>query len=284
MSYPITKAVNKGAYESPFSGTGIEFDPLGIEPDRMGLVIHETGYNPCNSDWNFPSVLSPFWRIYHNRQRAHCVVFGEEYFELTPDRIVLIPDHQVFHCLGQQPVPSFWIHFGFNQKPAPHQALPICLEPADAEMCLIQTMSDLILADGMRPSNRIYSLSLALLHVVLTRSEIHWKPPLPDQLLKLTRFIEANLRRKLPNQLLARRAGVSIAVLYRLFHSHLDTSPANYVNEIRISYASRLLSQAELSIDNIAETAGFPNRAYFSRVFKQVSGMSPAAFRNLHKK
>lgn len=275
--------VNKGAYESPFSGTGIPFDPLGIVPPRSGLVIHETGYNPRNADWNFPSVLSPFWRVYYNAERAHCVVFGEEYFELTPDRIILIPDHQVFHCLGQQPVPSFWIHFSFNRKPSPRQSVPICLEPAEAEMCLIETISALINAEGLEPTHRVHSLSLALLHVVLTRPEMHWKPPLPEQLVQLTGFIEANLHRRLPNALLARQAGVSIAGLHRLFQSHLATSPASYVNQVRVRSASRLLNQPDLSIDTIAERTGFPNRSYFSRVFKSVSGMSPAAYRDFQR-
>jgi len=36
------------------------------------------------------------------------------------------------------------------------------------------------------------------------------------------------------------------------------------------------------SLDEIADKTGFPNRAYLSRVFKRVTGESPAHFRHDH--
>lgn len=64
MSNPVTLKNRIGAYEQPFSGVGLEFDPLGIEADRSGIILHEAGHHPENDNWNFPSVFSPFWRLY----------------------------------------------------------------------------------------------------------------------------------------------------------------------------------------------------------------------------
>jgi transcriptional regulator GlxA family with amidase domain len=55
------------------------------------------------------------------------------------------------------------------------------------------------------------------------------------------------------------------------------------VTERRIREAARLLLQSDLTIEAIAETTGFPNRAYFSRVFAQVAGEAPAGFRRQHR-
>ncbi|MCF7675802.1 MAG: hypothetical protein K9N23_06395 [Akkermansiaceae bacterium] len=113
MSYSTRGHTSKGAYDQPFSGVGVEFDPLGAPPDRTGVTLHESDYLPDNTDWNFPSVFSPFWRLVHNRRRGHCVLFGDEMTELTHDRLLLIPPRQPFHCLGQNPVPACWLTLNF---------------------------------------------------------------------------------------------------------------------------------------------------------------------------
>ncbi len=50
---------------------------------------------------------------------------------------------------------------------------------------------------------------------------------------------------------------------------------------IRIRHASRLLTSTSLSIQEIAGRCGFPNANHFSRVFKEVTGTTPRAYRNL---
>ncbi|VGO19195.1 helix-turn-helix domain-containing protein [Pontiella sulfatireligans] len=278
MSNSVKIIPRPGAYEHPFSGLGLEFDPLGVQADRTGLVLHETGYDRANSHWNFPSVLSPFWRVYYNAERSHCIVFGDAFYELGPDHIVLIPDHQLFHCLGQRPTPAFWVHFSFDQKPASDQPIPILLKPGKAELGLINSIRPLMQENSV-PAERIRRLSLALLNVLVSRPEIRWRPALPVQLTMLIRHIDENAGRKIPNEELAKLAGISVEGIYRMFRNHLGASPTNYISQIRIRKASHLLKQNEYGIDEIAELTGFPNRAYFSRVFKQITGMSPGSYR-----
>lgn len=279
MSYSAKKDKINSAYSYPFTGSGIAFDPIGVQADRSGIVLHETGYKCASCDWNFPSVLSSFWRVYYDLDRGHSVQFDESVYELGPDHIVLIPDHQLFHCHGPVPTRSFWMHFSFDHNPAADQRLPILLKPDLAERSLIESMSALI-QTATPATLRIQRLSMALIHVLLSRPEISWRPALPDQLNKIIRYIEAHADRKIPNNELARQAGISVEGVYRLFRTHLDTSPAHYVNQIRIRNASHLLAQHDYSIDEVAEFTGFPNRAYFSRIFKQITDMTPAAFRD----
>ena len=114
----------------------------------------------------------------------------------------------------------------------------------------------------------------------LARSGIRWKPPLPENLERLRRHIQANLLGDLRNPTLAKTAAISVPSLSRLFRNFLGRSPAHYVTEIRVREAARLLLESNLNIDKVAEKTGFPNRFYFSRVFKVVSGETPAQFRS----
>jgi AraC family transcriptional regulator, arabinose operon regulatory protein len=285
VSYSIRGHVNVGAYDQPYSGVGIEFDPLGVKPGRTGITLHESGYLPENRDWNFPNVFSPFWRLYYNSRRGHCVLFGERAVELTPRHLLLIPPHCQFHCLGANPVPTFWLAFSFTQKLHADVPVPALLNPRDTELCLIRDLKALILADkAWEPVEAIYRNSLALLQVVLSRSELRWQPPLPENLERVHRYIAENLGGSLSNPVLARMAGLSVAGFDRAFKRQSGITPARYVAEMRVGRASRLLLQTEETIDAIAERTGFPNRAYFSRVFRKIANESPARFRARHRR
>ena len=280
VSDSIPSRVNLGAYDRPFSGVGIEYDPLGVKPGRTGITLHEAGYLPANNRWNFPAVFSPFWRFYYNGARGHCMLFGERMVELTPAQLVIIPPHSLFHCLGSKPVPTFWLSFSLTRKPSHNQSIPILLSPRDTELCLIRDLRELVLADqNWEPTDAIYRNSLALLQVVLSRPELRWQPPVPENLDRVRQHVEANLKSKLTAPALARRAGWSIASFNRNFRRHFGSTPATYVTQMRVREAARLLLHTDETIDAVAELTGFPNRAYFSRVFKRMTDEAPAGFR-----
>jgi len=282
MSIPVSK-INIGAYAKPYSGIGVEFDPPGINKSSDVPVLHEAGYVTNNSNWNFPNVHSPFWRIYYNFDAGHCLSLNGELHELLPDRIIIIPDHILFHCIGTTAVRNFWLHFSMPNRISPHQQVPIILPPEPAESDLIQTLADRIEQDREAADN-IFHKSMALIHLLLAKADIQWAQPLPEPVQNVLRFIEMHIHEPLSNRQLAQTIGVSIETLSRMFRTHLQTSPGQYVNQIRIRKAGDLLEQTPLSIEQIAEQTGFPNRAYFSRVFKQISTMSPAAFRDRKQK
>lgn len=54
----------------------------------------------------------------------------------------------------------------------------------------------------------------------------------------------------------------------------------NYITKIRVDYAQQLLKRSvDLSVGEIALRCGFSDQAYFSRIFKQFTGISPLQYR-----
>ena len=283
MSYPVLSRANVGAYESPFSGVGVEFYPLGGNLDHTGLLIHEVGFLPKNKDWNFPSVLSPFWRLYYNSKPGHCVSFSNTFCELTPENIMLIPDHQLFHCLGANPVPCLWMAFTTKLSISPRQTVPILLKPNKTELSLIGDIQKLIEQDSSyEPTDTVYRHSLALLNIVMANANIEYKAVPPASLTELLNYIEENIGKDLSNSHLADVACLSIEGLSKMFRKYMEISPAAHVTQMRIKEASRLLFHSNLTIDQIASATGFPNRNYFSRVFRKITNKPPAEFRRLY--
>jgi iron complex transport system substrate-binding protein len=65
-----------------------------------------------------------------------------------------------------------------------------------------------------------------------------------------------------------------------LFRAWSGQSPIEYRNTLRLSQAEAMLRNTDMQIKEIAETVGFEDSFYFSRVFAQYFGVSPKKYRN----
>ena len=68
--------------------------------------------------------------------------------------------------------------------------------------------------------------------------------------------------------------------LCRTFKKHLNKTPTEFINEIRIDNAKFALEYTNQSIMEISENVGYENLSHFYHLFKKKTGMSPKAFRN----
>jgi transcriptional regulator GlxA family with amidase domain len=60
----------------------------------------------------------------------------------------------------------------------------------------------------------------------------------------------------------------------------LGVSPKQYIDEVRIDKAKRLLKETSLSITQIASSVGFPDVLSFSKFFSSKAKQSPTHYRN----
>jgi len=65
----------------------------------------------------------------------------------------------------------------------------------------------------------------------------------------------------------------------RRFRKYTGLTPIQLVNRIKTEIAKQHLIATSFSVSEIAEILGFCDMYYFSKVFKQFTGMSPSAFR-----
>jgi transcriptional regulator GlxA family with amidase domain len=92
-------------------------------------------------------------------------------------------------------------------------------------------------------------------------------------------YLHQNYARPLARWEIAEAIGVSEDYLSRVFNRELGLSPWDYVNRYRIYQAQELLRRTSDSIRVIAHQVGFKDQAYFSRVFRNIAGVSPGKFR-----
>lgn len=79
---------------------------------------------------------------------------------------------------------------------------------------------------------------------------------------------------------LCREIGMSHSQLHRKLSALTGLSTKKLIRSIRMNYAKKLLKDPQLTITAVAYDAGFSDPDYFHRVFKQVFGMTPGAFRD----
>ncbi len=100
-----------------------------------------------------------------------------------------------------------------------------------------------------------------------------------DRLAELPAWIAAHLNDNLSVEMLAERACLCPRHFSRLFKRFYNTTPASFVERIRLEEARRCLSNSRHSIASVASAVGFGSADSFRRAFERRHGMSPAAYR-----
>ena len=68
--------------------------------------------------------------------------------------------------------------------------------------------------------------------------------------------------------------------LYAIIKSDSDHSIKSFISDVKLTKAQQLLSYTEMPLSQVAEAVGFCDYNYFSRYFKQKTGLSPLTFRS----
>ncbi len=100
---------------------------------------------------------------------------------------------------------------------------------------------------------------------------------------KAKAYIRAHLTEDLSVETMAAAVGISPSLLYRLFRKEENTTPIYYLRRVRIRRAKQLLAASpQKKIAEVAAECGFFDCAYFCKVFKSETGLTPGGFVELY--
>ncbi len=104
------------------------------------------------------------------------------------------------------------------------------------------------------------------------------------RILKVKNFINKNYQDEIRLPQLSDLAGMSPSAFSRFFKLHTGRNLTEYIIDIRLGAASRMLVDTAQSVSEISFKCGFNNLSNFNRIFKKKKGCSPTEFReNYHK-
>ena len=93
-------------------------------------------------------------------------------------------------------------------------------------------------------------------------------------------FILSNSQSQISLQEVAAMANLSKEAFCRFFKARTGKTFTEFLNQVRVHTATKLLQETDLPISQIAFESGFQNLSYFNRIFKKIHGQSPKDFRS----
>ena len=102
--------------------------------------------------------------------------------------------------------------------------------------------------------------------------------PLPE-LAPALAALQHNSSASWSNTTLAQLSGLSVSAFERKFRRHLQTSPMQFLKQLRLSRAAAALVQSNRLVSQIALAEGFCDQAHFTREFKRAFGATPRIWR-----
>ena len=107
-----------------------------------------------------------------------------------------------------------------------------------------------------------------------------WVVPSKSEFIReIDRYIEAHLSENITVDDICSSFRIGRTKIYELSMDYLGCGLAEYIRNQRIQHAQRLLKETDTPITDIAYAVGFSDYNHFSRIFKQITGMSARLYR-----
>jgi len=194
----------------------------------------------------------------------------------------------VYGADSDSPWSNYWVHFRGRQGAAfanliaatdspvihlhRHEEVLACIEQLYQYMSNVHARSEMIAASGA------LSQLLCLIQFRMGTAEPKGRTA-EEGIQRSIDFMHKNLAKTLKLGDLAKISGMSPGHYGKLFCKSLHHTPVDYFNRLKIQKSCELLKTTDRQISEIGELLGFTDPYYFSRLFKNIMGISPRAYR-----
>lgn len=107
--------------------------------------------------------------------------------------------------------------------------------------------------------------------------------PEPTGIKVMKEFIHEHFCENITLDTIASSAFLSSSYASRLFKKEMNISIMDYVLQLRMNEARKLLKDSDLQIDEISDKIGYTDSSYFTKVFRKSEGVTPSQYRQTHK-
>lgn len=252
-----------------------------------------------------PDVSYNFWQLLYVDRGEYTCSIGEGLYALSSGQIILAEPNKVrtsicyknamiaiisFRCIsgGMDSIKNKSITLSDDDRKLLSRILTTGTE-------IFKTIPDNPRYAGQQPIDgtadyelQMIKNSLELLLINLYepyRKEIKGHPWAQNQLnhyeqkfLSMEKYMCENLGRSITLDELSKATGLSLSTIKRIFNSQAGCGALHYFIELKIKEAKRLIKEADMSLTQISESLGFSSIHYFSRIFKNITGISPSQY------
>ena len=102
------------------------------------------------------------------------------------------------------------------------------------------------------------------------------RPEQRNRVTDIINYLHEHFTEDITLEQLANHFYISQYHLCREFKRYTSSTIVQYIHNLRVLHAQRLLQESDYSITEISKRVGFSNVTHFNRVYKSVTGMSPS--------
>jgi len=268
-----------------------------------------------NEKWNYPNVISPYYRIYYIDGGEGFIATKQEKIKLEQGYFYIIPSYILCHLFCNTYLSQYFLHF-FEESESislfEHNRKVIKVAANETDTVNFKRLLQINPGRGINRSDNptvyeknmyyksyqelnktvsdsVYFETQGIILQMISRF-LNAHPfknknpdPVPSKILETIRYIQVNLSEELTVNYLSDRANLHPDYFSRLFLKYTGQRPSTYLHEKRIERAQYLIATTTLSYSEIAEKTGFENLSYFSKMFKRVTGLTPGEYRKQNK-
>lgn len=172
--------------------------------------------------------------------------------------------HRCQQCMGENPKPAIVHNFCQKNVDLPFGMLQMI--KASLETFLLMLLER---GDSIHVSERIESYSKKIHQQQLT--------------LNVKTYLEAHLGEILTLEQIAKSLGYSVSQMRKLFYEETGEGIINYFINMKINEAKRMMRDGKHNFTQIAESLGYKDSSYFSRLFKKYQSMTMTEYCNSFK-
>ncbi len=256
------------------------------------VKINSCGTVRCERGWRWDPPEEQFldfdlWYVWSGVGKIR---LGEDEFPAHRGRLFVLRPHSVIHGHHDpyRRLGVSFVHFNFITKAGkiirpPASELPAFVSDLrdpdlyDRLMRQVVTLSD---SGPLQAAERLLeSVLLALPHDRLGDFQAVEDQRRESRIAEVVREIRENPGELFTITELADRVDYSVDHFTRLFTQTTGVGPKEFAIRVRIERAQNLLLNSELPVQAIAQMLGYADLFFFSKQFKQRTGLSPSAYR-----
>ncbi len=283
-----------------FQGSrAIVLPPMLIDKQKQdeltrSLYITDIGYYP-HAENHYRERTSPITEhvlLYCVDGAGWYEVDGKRY-DLPENHFCILPAGKP-HAYGSSeanPWTIYWIHFAGIQADifAQSATMPQPIQPGNTSRInyrntifeeIFSTLSRAINLECLRYASSVlhyYLASMRYLGQYRSQTEIK-----TDTTEAIKHYMQENIAHQLQLEDLAHYTGYSIQHLSARFKSDTGMSPLAYFNRMKVEHAAQLLESSDIKVNQVCHRVGIDDAFYFSRLFKQIKGVSPREWKRTH--
>lgn len=265
--------------------------------DEKGLVslsVYNVGYQKCDPSYQWgPGIRDHFLIHYIVSGEGHYEVNGTTLHLSAGDSFLVYPNTEItYYADKDNPWEYAWVGFTGSDAAMILQATdfskdaPVIKNTPDGEY-IREKILQIYDARGnefdhaVEMTGRLYTMLAMFMKNVSKKSTANTSQ---SYVQKGIEYISSNYSYPITVEDIASYVGLSRSHLFRSFESVMGQSPKEYLTDFRIKQACYLLEHSNLSITAIANSIGFDNSLYFSKIFHKQKGLPPKEYRKNKKK